>query len=66
MHMLPIDFTIIGTVHSHPSSNPKPSSADLSLFERYGKIHIISAHPYSTTSWQAYDYKGNAIKLRVI
>ena len=25
MHMLPIDFTIIGTVHSHPSYSARPS-----------------------------------------
>ncbi len=38
MHMLPIDFSIVGTVHSHPSYSAKPSSADLQLFgnmERY-------------------------------
>src|SRR3989304_467127 len=24
-HMLPMDFSIVGTVHSHPSGNTKPS-----------------------------------------
>jgi len=27
-HMLPIDFSVVGTVHSHPSGNLKPSPAD--------------------------------------
>ncbi|MCJ7698859.1 Mov34/MPN/PAD-1 family protein, partial [Candidatus Bathyarchaeota archaeon] len=25
LHMLPIDFSIVGTVHSHPSGNLRPS-----------------------------------------
>jgi proteasome lid subunit RPN8/RPN11 len=24
-HMLPIDFSIVGTLHSHPSGSPRPS-----------------------------------------
>lgn len=66
MHMLPIDYTIIGTVHSHPSPNSTPSSADLTLFERYGKIHIISGYPYNNNSWNAYSYKGDKLKLQII
>jgi len=31
-HMLPMDFSIIGTVHSHPSGNLMPSPADLNHF----------------------------------
>ena len=66
LHMLPIDYSIIGTVHSHPSSNASPSPADQALFERYGKIHIISAYPYTPTSWQAYDYQSKPLPLKVI
>ena len=32
LHMLPIDFTVVGTVHSHPSGAIFPSGADLDLF----------------------------------
>ncbi|MFH1101793.1 MAG: Mov34/MPN/PAD-1 family protein [Methanobacteriota archaeon] len=66
LHMLPIDFTIIGTAHSHPSGNPHPSEADLHLFEKYGRIHIIAATPYTETSWKAYTYDGEEIPLRII
>jgi len=45
-YMLPIDFSIIGTAHSHPSGVLKPSSTDLNKF--YGKIMIITAYPYRT------------------
>jgi proteasome lid subunit RPN8/RPN11 len=63
LHMLPIDFSIVGTVHSHPSGIPRPSQADLDLFDKYGKIHIIVATPFTETSWKAYNYLGNEIDL---
>jgi proteasome lid subunit RPN8/RPN11 len=66
LHMLPIDFTIVGTVHSHPSFSPNPSDADLHLFRKHGKVHIIVANPFLESSWKAYDYKGNILEMIVI
>jgi proteasome lid subunit RPN8/RPN11 len=66
MHMKPVDFSIVGTVHSHPSGSYYPSDADLQMFRRYGKIHIIAARPYSFQSWQSYDGKGNKIRMHII
>lgn len=66
LHMLPIDYSIIGTVHSHPSFNAIPSKADLELFSKYGKIHIIAANPYNELSWKSYDYSGNDVKIVVV
>lgn len=66
LHMLPIDFTIIGTVHSHPSFSSNPSEADLQLFSKHGKIHIIAAKPFSESSWQAYDYRGIKVGMEII
>ena len=66
LHMLPIDFSIIGTAHSHPSGVPIPTRADLTLFDKYGKIHIIVASPFDEYSWKSYDYSGNQIKLEVV
>jgi len=66
MHMLPIDFTIVGTVHSHPSPYPNPSDADLQLFGKHGRIHIIIAHPYNKDSFKAYDYRGNETEMKII
>ena len=60
--MLPIDFSIIGTVHSHPSPVPRPSAADLHLFEKFGSVHIIVANPFDELSWKAYDYMGNELE----
>ncbi len=66
LHMLPIDFSIVGTVHSHPSPVSRPSEADLELFRKHGRVHIIAANPYSLDSWEAYDGNGNKIDIKVI
>jgi len=46
LHMLPIDFSIVGTAHSHPSGLLAPSTFDLNNF--YGRIMVITAYPYSS------------------
>lgn len=46
LHMLPIDFSIVGVAHSHPSGALKPSTTDLNKF--YGRIMVIIAYPYQT------------------
>ena len=66
LHMLPIDFTIVGTVHSHPSPSFHPSDADVLLFRKYGKVHIVVAYPFNDSSWKAYDHNGNEIEIQVI
>lgn len=66
LHMMPIDFSIVGTVHSHPSYSFEPSDADLHLFQKYGKIHIIVAKPYTNDSWKAYDYNGTGVLMSII
>ena len=66
LHMLPIDFSIVGTAHSHPSPSFRPSDADMLLFRKYGKVHIVAAYPFNSSSWKAYDYSGNEIDITVI
>ena len=44
VHMMPIDFSIIGTAHSHPSGNLTPSIQDLN--RSLGRIIMIVAFPY--------------------
>ena len=65
-HMKPVDFSIVGVLHSHPSTYPYPSKADLALFDRYGDVHIIVARPYTMDSWKAWDRMGNEVKLEVV
>lgn len=66
LHMLPIDFSVKGTVHSHPTPDPRPSGADRELFERFGSTHIIVAHPYTDRSWRAYNSRGEPVQLDVV
>jgi proteasome lid subunit RPN8/RPN11 len=43
---LPIDFSVVGVAHSHPSGALRPSVTDLNKF--YGRIMLITAYPYQT------------------
>ena len=43
LHMLPMDFSLVGTVHSHPSGNVSPSNVDLNHF--FGRILMIVGCP---------------------
>jgi len=45
VHMLPLDFSIIGSVHSHPSGYSEPSVNDLNHF--FGEIMMIVAYPFN-------------------
>jgi len=65
LHMLPIDFSIVGTAHSHPSGVLHPSVGDLSNF--YGRIMIITAFPYETEhDIIALNSEGNPVKYEII
>lgn len=66
LHMMPIDFSIVGTVHSHPSPNFSPSEADLDFFRHYGRIHIVTSYPFEEIDWAAYDLNGEEIELEVV
>ena len=60
---LPIDFSIVGTVHSHPSGNVKPSIGDLN--QAIGKIIMIVGYPYTKQNVKVYDREGNEIELEI-
>ena len=61
-HMLPIDFSIIGVAHSHPSGSLQPSVGDLN--HPFGKITIIMASPYKgIESLAAYDRDGKRLTI---
>jgi proteasome lid subunit RPN8/RPN11 len=44
--MLPMDLSVIGIAHSHPSGVLKPSIHDLNHF--YGRIMVIAAYSYES------------------
>ena len=61
---LPIDFSVIGVAHSHPSGALRPSVTDLNKF--YGKIMLITAYPYrSEQNIIILDRKGQQLKYEV-
>jgi len=66
LHMLPIDFSVVGTIHSHPSGSYRPSDADRALFSHFGRLHIIVGHPYTEKTWQAYDHNGKTRPLEIV
>jgi len=60
---LPIDFSIVGTAHSHPSGNVKPSIGDLN--QAIGKIIMIVGFPYTSRNVAVYDREGNRVELEI-
>jgi len=65
MHMLPMDFSMVGTVHSHPSGNLSLSVEDLN--HAMGRIVLIAAFPYQDQeNVSAYNRKGERLELDVI
>jgi proteasome lid subunit RPN8/RPN11 len=64
VHMLPMDFSIVGTVHSHPSGNLMPSPADLNHF--FGVVLMIVGSPFTDErNVVAYDHNGKTLMLQV-
>jgi len=65
LHMLPLDFSVVGTAHSHPSGVLRPSVTDLNKF--YGRIMIIAAYPYrSEENVAVFDREGRLIEYEVV
>jgi proteasome lid subunit RPN8/RPN11 len=63
-HMLPMDFSIVGTVHSHPSGNISPSNVDLNHF--FGRILMIVGYPFEGERCVAvYDSNGEKLPLEI-
>ncbi len=63
-HMLPMDFSVVGTVHSHPSGNIQPSYVDLN--HMMGRVLMIVGYPFSDERCVAvYDSNGEKIALDV-
>jgi proteasome lid subunit RPN8/RPN11 len=63
-HMLPMDFSVVGTVHSHPSGNTQPSHVDLN--HMMGRILMIVGYPFVDEGCVAvYDSNGEELSLNV-
>jgi len=65
MYMLP-NMRIVGSVHSHPSSNLTPSIEDLIFFSKAGDHNMIVGPPFDDKSWRCYDSAGKRRDLMVL
>jgi proteasome lid subunit RPN8/RPN11 len=64
LHMLPMDFSIVGTVHSHPSGHLMPSHTDVNHF--FGVVLMIAAFPFKDEENVAvYNRDGERLILQV-
>jgi proteasome lid subunit RPN8/RPN11 len=65
LYMLPMDLSLMGTAHSHPSGVLRPSLGDLNHF--YGRLLVITAYPYDSEQQIAvYDREGNTVKYEIV
>jgi len=65
LHMLPMDFSVVGSLHSHPSGDLTPSSTDLNHF--FGKILMIIGFPFRDARNVAiYDRGAKKLELEVV
>jgi proteasome lid subunit RPN8/RPN11 len=64
-YMFSGDYSIVGTVHSHPSGNNSPSDVDLNYF--FGRILMIVGYPYEGIECVAvYDSNGDKVPLQIV
>jgi len=66
LDLMPFDRMVIGSVHSHPSHNNRPSQGDLNVFGSLGKVHFIVCLPFNLNSLKAYNVKGFELPFEVL
>jgi proteasome lid subunit RPN8/RPN11 len=65
LYMLPMDLSLMGTAHSHPSGALRPSTGDLNSF--YGRILVITAYPFDSEEHLAiFDREGRTVKYGLV
>jgi proteasome lid subunit RPN8/RPN11 len=63
IHMLPIDFSIVGTAHSHPSGILQLSSTDMNNI--YGRMSLLLVYPYGEGDVAAFNKQAERLLLTV-
>jgi proteasome lid subunit RPN8/RPN11 len=63
VYMLPIDFSIVGTLHSHPSGSLEMSAQDVN--HMYGRVSLLTAFPYGLDDIAAYNKQAEKLTIRV-
>ncbi len=63
-YMFSGDFSLVGTVHSHPSGNISPSHVDLNYF--FGRVLVIVGPPFAGKGCiAAYDSNGDRVPIEI-
>ena len=63
-YMFAGDYSLVGTVHSHPSGNISPSHVDLNYF--FGRVLMIVGPPFEGKGCiAAYDSNGDRVPIDV-
>lgn len=63
-YMFAGDYSLVGTIHSHPSGNISPSHVDLNYF--FGRVLMIVGYPYEGKGCiAAYDSNGDRIMIEI-
>jgi len=66
LDMMPLDVSVVGSVHSHPVHDLRFSRADLDMFGAKGYYNIIVAYPYTEADWVCYSPTGERVDLPVV
>ncbi len=64
--LMPVDPTIVGTVHSHPSPSTQASGQDKETFSRLGRFHLILGYPFDDACFTAYDSSGRRVRVEIV
>ncbi|PIU22536.1 MAG: hypothetical protein COT14_00655 [Candidatus Diapherotrites archaeon CG08_land_8_20_14_0_20_30_16] len=64
--LLPLGFSIAGSIHSHPGASNRPSNADLHSFSKQGSCHFIVGYPYKLENIACYDGYGKRVQISVV
>ncbi len=65
LDLVPVDFSIKGSAHSHPGPAATPSRGDLRAFAKTGEIHLIISYPFNIENARMFDVKGREIEWSV-
>jgi proteasome lid subunit RPN8/RPN11 len=65
LDLVPMSFSVLGTVHSHPSISAQPSRADLNFFQSKA-VNIIAHYPYGPKDFNVYNNNGEETSIIII
>ena len=63
---IPLDPSLEGTIHSHPSGSLNPSLQDLNDIFKKKRFHFIVGYPYDFSKIKCFDKKGNELNIKII